>query len=154
MLFQQCGTGLGGDQIYKGTEHLVTISWQMTFANIQQMLLGKLTCLWKEVSLVPNSFLTFINNFQTSGAGKFLLERVTEFNTWGFVGCSVSAVHLCHCSTKEAKGICKQVWLSSNKTVFMVTDTWISYVLKNLIWSSCHEIFFDFLNNWKMLKQF
>ena len=81
MLFQQCGTGQGGDQIYKATEHLITISRQMTFANIQQMLLGKLTCLWKEVSLVPNSLLTFINNFQTSGAGKFLLERVTELKT-------------------------------------------------------------------------
>lgn len=82
----------------------------MTFANIQQMLLGKSMCLWKEVSLVPNSFLTLINNFQTSGAGKLLLERVTELNTCRFVACKfVSAVHLCHCSTKAAKGTCKQV---------------------------------------------
>lgn len=61
----------------------------MTFANIQQMLLGKSMCLWKEVSLVPNSFLTLINNFQTSGAGKLLLERVTELNTCGFVARSL-----------------------------------------------------------------
>ena len=124
----------------------------MTFAHIQQKLLGKLTCLWKEVSLVPNSFLTFINNFQTSGAGK-LLERVTELNTWGFVGCSLfqlftSAIVV----RKKLKEYVNRCWLWSSKTVFMVTDIWISRFKKsNMIFMPWNILF---LNHWKMLKQF
>jgi len=120
----------------------------MTFAHIQQKLLGKLTCLWEEVSLVPNSFLTFINNFQTSGAGKLLLERVTELNTWGSVGCSLFQLFASATVVrKKLKEYVNRCWLWS-------TDVWISYVLKNLVWFSWHGIFFDFLNHWKMLKQF
>lgn len=63
---------------------------------------------------------------------------------------SVTSTQLCHCSSKAVRHcVNEQVWLRSNKNLFMDSKNWISY---NFVSHEIVFIWFFFFQQWKNVK--